>query len=63
MNVGELLAAGRVKLYCVDSYDSSRWHAWGERGDAAYFNNPMDDVAHDWPSWRAQFAHHLPRFC
>jgi esterase/lipase superfamily enzyme len=21
------------------------------------------DVAHDWPSWRAQFAHHLPRFC
>jgi esterase/lipase superfamily enzyme len=21
------------------------------------------DVAHDWPSWRAQFAHHLQRFC
>ena len=21
------------------------------------------DVAHDWPSWRAQIAHHLPRFC
>jgi esterase/lipase superfamily enzyme len=20
------------------------------------------DIAHDWPSWRAQFAHHLPRF-
>jgi esterase/lipase superfamily enzyme len=20
------------------------------------------DVAHDWPSWRAQLAHHLPRF-
>ena len=94
----------------------------GERGDAVYFNNPMDyvahmggdhlewlrghlsillvcgqgrwedttgslestrqfaallaakgirceldlwghDVAHDWPSWRAQLAHHLPRFC
>ena len=94
---------------------------WGERGDATYFNNPMDyvghlhgdhlewlrsrvslllvcgqgawedttgalestkrfaellgekgirheldlwghDVAHDWPSWRAQIAHHLPRF-
>lgn len=34
-----------------------------ERGDAAYFNNPMDYVAHDWPSWRAQLAHHLPRFC
>ena len=95
---------------------------WGERGDAVYFNNPMDyvahlggdhlewlrgrlsilllcgqgqwedttgalestkrfagvlaekglrheldlwgyDVAHDWPAWRAQLAHHLPRFC
>ncbi|TDQ00159.1 esterase family protein [Labedaea rhizosphaerae] len=21
------------------------------------------DVPHDWPSWRAQLAHHLPRFC
>ena len=95
---------------------------WGERGDAVYFNNPGDyvrhlhgdhldwlrnrvalvlvcgqgqwedttgalestrsfaallaekgipheldlwghDVPHDWPSWRAQIAHHLPRFC
>jgi esterase/lipase superfamily enzyme len=104
------------------NYDPSTWDAWGERGDAAYFNNPMDyvahlggdhldwlrgrvslllvcgqgqwedttgsleatkrlaalleskgigceldlwgyDVAHDWPSWRAQLAHHLPRFC
>ena len=94
---------------------------WGERGDAVYFNNPADyvahlhgdhldwlrgrvslllvcgqgqwedttgalestkrfagqlaekgirheldlwghDVPHDWPSWRAQLAHHLPRF-
>jgi esterase/lipase superfamily enzyme len=104
------------------NYDPSAWHGWGERGDAAYFNNPIDyvanldgdhldwlrsrlsillvcgqgqwedttgslestrrmaglldakgirheldlwgyDVPHDWPSWRAQFAHHLPRFC
>jgi esterase/lipase superfamily enzyme len=104
------------------SYDPSAWDGWGERGDAAYFNNPMDYVAHlegdhlhwlqrrvslllvcglghwedttgalagtrrfaellrakgirremdlwgydaphDWPSWRAQLAHHLPRFC
>jgi len=95
---------------------------WGERGDAVYFANPMDyvvhlggdhldwlrsrvslllvcgqgqwedttgalestrrfagllaekgvrheldlwghDVPHDWPSWRAQISHHLPRFC
>jgi esterase/lipase superfamily enzyme len=104
------------------SYDPSASSGWGERGEAAYFNNPLDyvghlhgehlgwlrgqvslllvcgqgqwedttgslestkrfagllaekgirheldlwghDVPHDWPSWRAQFAHHLPRFC
>jgi esterase/lipase superfamily enzyme len=104
------------------NYDPAAWNGWGERGEATYFNNPMDyvehlggdhldwlrsqlsvvlvcgqgqwedttgaldstralagllerkgirhqldlwgyDVPHDWPSWRAQFAHHLPRFC
>jgi len=104
------------------NYDPSAWHGWGERGEATYFNNPTDyvanlngdhldwlrsrlslvlvcgqgqwedttgsldsthriagllaakgirheldlwghDVPHDWPSWRAQWAHHLPRFC
>ncbi|MEJ3657498.1 alpha/beta hydrolase-fold protein [Actinomycetes bacterium KLBMP 9759] len=102
------------------NYDPSSWHGWGERGDALYFNNPLDyvgnlhgdhlewlrsqvrltlvcgqgqwedttgalnstralaerlsekgvpheldlwghDVAHDWPWWRRQIAHHLPR--
>jgi esterase/lipase superfamily enzyme len=197
--IEDLLDAGRVKLYCVASFDAASWHdeglsleerarrhglyeawivdrvapwiaddcggqgeillagasfgayhaanfalrradlfplaicmsgvydvsvvggAW-ERGDAVYFNNPMDyvahlhgehldwlrsraslvlvcgqgqwedttgalestrrfaallgekgirheldlwghDVPHDWPSWRRQLAHHLPRFC
>ena len=195
--IADLIAAGRVKLYCVDSYDGASWHdrdlaleerahrhahyerwilddvvpyvyddcggvqeilltgpsfgayhaanfalrradvfpvaicqsgvydvsvvGWGERGDAVYFNNPMDYVGHlhgehldwlrgrttlvltvgrgswedttgalesshrfagllgekglrheldvwgeewphDWPSWRAQLAKHLPRF-
>jgi esterase/lipase superfamily enzyme len=104
------------------NYDPASWHAWGERGSEAYFNNPLDyvgnlhgdhldwlrgrlslllvcgqgqwedttgalpstkqlagvlaekgikheldlwghDVPHDWPSWRAQLAHHMPRFC
>jgi esterase/lipase superfamily enzyme len=104
------------------NYDPAAWDGWGERADATYFNNPMDyvahlggdhldwlrrqvsllivcgqgqwedttgalessrrfaallagkgirceldlwghDVPHDWPSWRAQLAHHLPRFC
>jgi esterase/lipase superfamily enzyme len=104
------------------NYDAASWRGWGERGMAAYFNNPADyvpnlegghldwlrsrlsvllvcgqgqwedttgslestkrmagllgdkgirceldlwghDVPHDWPSWRRQWAHHLPRFC
>jgi esterase/lipase superfamily enzyme len=121
------LALKRADLFplaiCLSgNYDPSRWHAWGERGESAYFNNPMDyvahlhgdhlewlrerlslllvvgqgqwedttgalestralaallqskglrceldvwgyDVPHDWPSWCAQLAHHLPRFC
>jgi esterase/lipase superfamily enzyme len=105
------------------SYDPSEWNAWGERGTAVYFHNPVDyvgnlegdhlawlrsrvhlvlvvgqgawevdptralpstrrfaerladkgisheldiwgeDTPHDWPSWRRQLAHHLPRLC
>ncbi len=104
------------------NYDPSTWNGWGERGNEAYFNNPLDyvanssgdhldwlrahvslllvcgqgqwedttgalrstrqfatlladkgikhevdlwgyDVPHDWPSWRAQLAHNMPRFC
>jgi esterase/lipase superfamily enzyme len=104
------------------NYDPVSWNGWGERGAEAYFNNPLDyvahlqgehldwlrgrvslllvcgqgqwedttgslastrqfatllaskgirheldlwghDVPHDWPSWRAQLAHHMPRFC
>jgi esterase/lipase superfamily enzyme len=195
--IAGLIEAGRVKLYCVDSWDSGAWHdhwlpleerarrhegyeawllghvvplidwdcggrqevvttgvsfgayhaanlalrhadrfplaiclsgvydvsvvGWGERGDAVYFHNPADYVAglggehldwlrsrvslllvvgrgawedstgsleqthrfaallgergirheldvwgedspHDWPAWRAQISHHLPRF-
>jgi esterase/lipase superfamily enzyme len=104
------------------NYDATSWKGWGEPGMSTYFNNPVDyvpnlggehldwlrsrlsvllvcgqgqwedttgslestrrmagllgdkgircqldlwghDVPHDWPSWRAQWAHHLPRFC
>jgi esterase/lipase superfamily enzyme len=27
------------------NYDPSAWNAWGERGEATYFSNPMDYVA------------------
>ena len=27
------------------NYDPSLWHAWGERGESAYFHNPIDYVA------------------
>ncbi len=111
-----------LALCLSGNYDPTSWHGWGERGDALYFNNPTDYVAnlggdhldwlrgrlsvllvcgqgqwedttgslestrrmaamladkgirheldlwgfdtpHDWPSWRAQLAVHLPRFC
>jgi Uncharacterized protein conserved in bacteria len=104
------------------NYDPASWNGWGERGSEAYFNSPLDyvanahgdhldwlrdrvslllvcgqgqwedttgslqstkrlagllaekgikheldlwghDVPHDWPSWRAQLARHMPRFC
>jgi esterase/lipase superfamily enzyme len=105
------------------NYDPTTWRSWGEPGSQTYFNNPMSyvanlegdhldwlrsrvnlllvvgqgawevhptqslpstrafaavlaakgirheldvwgfDVPHDWDSWRAQLAHHLPRFC
>jgi esterase/lipase superfamily enzyme len=104
------------------NYDPASWHGWGERGTQAYFNDPIDyvgrlhgkhldwlrgqvslvlvagqgqwedttgalastrqlaglltdrgiaheldvwgtDTPHDWPSWRAQLARHLPRHC
>lgn len=104
------------------NYDPASWKSWGESGMAAYFSNPAQyvpnlggdhldwlrgqvsillvcgqgqwedttgsldstkhlahlladkgirheldlwghDVPHDWPSWRNQWAHHLPRFC
>ena len=28
------------------NYDPSTWNAWGERGTAAYFNNPFDSLEH-----------------
>lgn len=28
------------------NYDVGQWHAWGERGQEAYFANPTDYVAH-----------------
>ena len=28
------------------NYDPGAWNGWGERGSAAYFNNPMDYVGH-----------------
>lgn len=111
-----------LALCLSGNYDPAAWHGWGERGDATYFNSPLDyvpnlhgdhlawlqgqvslllvcgqgrwedttgalestkrlasvlaakglrheldlwghDVPHDWPSWRAQLAHHLARLC
>ena len=35
-----------VAICLSGNYDPSMWHAWGERGSAAYFHNPVDYVAH-----------------
>jgi esterase/lipase superfamily enzyme len=47
------------------SLDSTRRmaHLLGEKGIRCELDLWGHDVPHDWPSWRAQFAHHLPRFC
>ncbi|WP_130011482.1 esterase family protein [Serinicoccus sediminis] len=112
-----------VGISLSGNFDPSSWHGWGELGEATYFNNPTayvagmegehlqwvrehanilivvgqgafevhptqslpgahrmagiladkgirhefdlwgHDSAHDWPWWRKQLAHHLPRFC
>jgi esterase/lipase superfamily enzyme len=35
----------------------------GEKGIPHELDLWGHDVPHDWPSWRRQLAHHLPRFC
>ena len=35
-----------VALCLSGNYNPSDWHAWGDRGEAAYFTNPTDHVAH-----------------
>ena len=35
----------------------------GEKGLRHELDLWGHDVPHDWPSWRPQLAHHLPRFC
>ena len=35
----------------------------GEKGIGCELDLWGHDVPHDWHSWRAQLAHHLPRFC
>lgn len=35
----------------------------GEKGIRCELDLWGSDVSHDWPWWRRQIAHHLPRFC
>ena len=35
-----------VALCLSGNYNPSDWNAWGDRGEAAYFTNPTDHVAH-----------------
>jgi esterase/lipase superfamily enzyme len=63
--VNLLLIAGQGQWEdTTGALDSTRRFAaqLGEKG----INHELDlwghDVPHDWPAWRAQIAHHLPRF-
>jgi esterase/lipase superfamily enzyme len=42
-------------------------HRFAEQLGAKGIHHELDvwghEWAHDWPTWRAQLAHHLPRFC
>jgi esterase/lipase superfamily enzyme len=84
--VQDLIEAGRVKLYCVDSYDAASWSNTEipleerARRHGRYESWIVGDVV-PWiyqdcggqsevvtlgcsrPSWRAQLAYHMPRFC
>ena len=49
-HAAQLRAAARAtcsrwRCACPATTTRPRWHAWGERGDATYFNNPIDYVA------------------
>ena len=59
------LALTRADLFPValcqsGNYDPADWNAWGDRGEAAYFTNPSDYVAHlhgDHLDWLRQRLH------
>jgi esterase/lipase superfamily enzyme len=38
-------------------------HLLGDKGIRCELDLWGHDVPHDWPSWRSQLGHHLPRFC
>jgi esterase/lipase superfamily enzyme len=61
-----LLVCGQGK--CEDttgSLESTKWMAalLAAKGIPCELDLWGYDVPHDWPSWQAQWAHHLPRFC
>jgi esterase/lipase superfamily enzyme len=63
--VNLLLTVGRGQWEdTTGALDSSHRFAavLGEKGIRHELDVWGDEFPHDWPSWRAQLAHHLPRF-
>jgi esterase/lipase superfamily enzyme len=64
--VGIVLVCGQGRWEDTTGALESTRHFAGMLADKGV-QHEMDlwghDVAHDWPWWRAQLAHHLPRFC
>ena len=55
-------ASGRTRTGSLESTKRLA-HVLREKGIRHELDLWGHDVPHDWPSWRAQLAHHLPRFC
>ncbi|MDE9364172.1 alpha/beta hydrolase-fold protein [Luteipulveratus sp. YIM 133132] len=65
--VGVLLVVGQgaFETHPTGALPSSRAFAalLGSKGIPHQLDLWGEDVAHDWPWWQRQLAHHLPRFC
>lgn len=65
--IGILLVVGQgpFETHPTRALPSSKEFAnlLADKGIAHQLDIWGDDVAHDWPWWQRQLAHHLPRFC
>ena len=54
---------GRLPGYGLSEIGRAMAQRLAEKGIPYELDVWGHDSAHDWPWWRKQIAHHLPRFC